>query len=297
MDNQRINIWELKLLDLTMGNALINTKYGANCMQAVEQDGVSVVEHLVHSEHLTLLPDGNTATGLHFALNTVPLQKEAHKFLHKVCENLENVQGDERDVILFSVCYGPAENGKISMNFGPLNNAGGERRLNVAVTRARQEMVVFSSMTSADIDLEKSNALGVQGLKNFLYYAENGTLPEEPEIARMEIVNPLAEHLAADLRKAGYQVDTNVGKSDFRVDVAVLDIKHPGTYKLGILFDGRGYYRIPMTRDRELVQPMVLEHLGWNLAKVWQEEYFRHPEDVTRTIVELLKKEHLYSQK
>ena len=212
-------------------------------------------------------------------------------------KNLENVQGDERDVILFSVCYGPAENGKISMNFGPLNNAGGERRLNVAVTRARQEMVVFSSMTSADIDLEKSNALGVQGLKNFLYYAENGTLPEEPEIARMEIVNPLAEHLAADLRKAGYQVDTNVGKSDFRVDVAVLDIKHPGTYKLGILFDGRGYYRIPMTRDRELVQPMVLEHLGWNLAKVWQEEYFRHPEDVTRTIVELLKKEHLYSQK
>ena len=129
----------------------------------------------------------------------------------------------------------------------------------------------------------------MQGLKNFLYYAENGTLPEEPEIARMEIVNPLAEHLAADLRKAGYQVDTNVGKSDFRVDVAVLDIKHPGTYKLGILFDGRGYYRIPMTRDRELVQPMVLEHLGWNLAKVWQEEYFRHPEDVTRTIVELLK--------
>ena len=81
------------------------------------------------------------------------------------------------------------------------------------------------------------------------------------------------------------------------MDVAVLDIKHPGTYKLGILFDGRDYYRIPMTRDRELVQPMVLEHLGWNLAKVWQEEYFRHPEDVTRTIVELLKKEHLYSQK
>ena len=118
MDNQRINIWERKLLDLTMGNALINTKYGANCMQAVEQDGVSVVEHLMHSEYLTLLPDGNTATGLHFALNTVPLQKEAHKFLHKVCENLENVQGDERDVILFSVCYGPAENGKISMKIG-----------------------------------------------------------------------------------------------------------------------------------------------------------------------------------
>lgn len=204
-------------------------------------------------------------------------------------KNLENVQGDERDVILFSVCYGPAEDGKISMNFGPLNNTGGERRLNVAVTRARQEMVVFSSMTSADIDLDKSQALGVEGLKNFLYYAEQGQLPEEPEEARTAIDNPLAEQLATELRKAGYQVDTNVGKSDFRVDVAVLDIKHPGTYKLGILFDGRGYYRTPMTRDREVVQPKVLEGLGWKLAKVWQEDYFRHKEEVTNSIVELLK--------
>lgn len=205
-------------------------------------------------------------------------------------KNLENVQGDERDVILFSVCYGPSEDGKISMNFGPLNNAGGERRLNVAVTRARQEMVVFSSMTSEDIDLEKSNALGVQGLKNFLYYAEHGQLPEEVEAPCSTTVHPLAEHLAADLRKAGYQVDVNVGRSDFRVDVAVLDTNRPGTYRLGLLFDGRGYYRTPMTRDRELVQPAVLEHLGWNLAKVWQEDYFRHPEEVTKQILEMLKK-------
>ena len=205
-------------------------------------------------------------------------------------KNLENVQGDERDVILFSVCYGPSEDGKISMNFGPLNNAGGERRLNVAVTRARQEMVVFSSMTSEDIDLEKSNALGVQGLKNFLYYAERGQLPEEVEAPCSTTVNPLAEHLAADLRHAGYQVDVNVGRSDFRVDVAVLDTNRPGTYRLGLLFDGRGYHRTPMTRDRELVQPAVLEHLGWNLAKVWQEDYFRHPEEVTKQILEMLKK-------
>lgn len=163
------------------------------------------------------------------------------------------MQGDERDVILFSVCYGPSEDGKISMNFGPLNNAGGERRLNVAVTRACQEMVVFSSMTSEDIDLEKSNALGVQGLKNFLYYAEHGQLPEDAETPCTATVNPLADHLAADLRKAGYQVDVNVGRSDFRVDVAVLDTNRPGTYRLGLLFDGRDYYRTPMMRDRELV--------------------------------------------
>ncbi|MCI7337377.1 MAG: hypothetical protein MSH41_02070 [Bacteroidales bacterium] len=95
--------------------------------------------------------------------------------------------------------------------------------------------------------------------------------------------------MAADLRYAGYQVDVNVG-SDFRVDVAVLDTNRPGTYRLGLLFDGRGYYRTPMTCDRELVQPAVLEHLGWNLAKVWQEDYFRHPEEVTKQILEMLKK-------
>jgi superfamily I DNA and/or RNA helicase len=101
-------------------------------------------------------------------------------------KNLENVQGDERDVILFSVCYGPQDDGKISTNFGPLNKAGGERRLNVAVTRARQEMLVFSSMHSEDIDLEKSNALGVEGLKNFLYYAENGVLPVDETTAQTQ---------------------------------------------------------------------------------------------------------------
>ena len=88
MDNQRINIWERKLLDLTLGNALISTKYGANCMLAVEQDSTSVVDHLMHSERLSLLPEENTATGLHFALNKENLQKEAHKFLNKACENL-----------------------------------------------------------------------------------------------------------------------------------------------------------------------------------------------------------------
>ena len=95
MDNQRINIWERKLLDLTLGNALISTKYGANCMLAVEQDSTSVVDHLMHSERLSLLPEENTATGLHFALNKENLQKAAHKFLNKACENL-NETGSEQ---------------------------------------------------------------------------------------------------------------------------------------------------------------------------------------------------------
>jgi len=203
-------------------------------------------------------------------------------------KNLENVQGDERDVILFSVCYGPAEDGKISMNFGPLNNAGGERRLNVAVTRARQQMIVFSSMHSEDIDLDKSNTLGVEGLKNFLYYAENGELPEEKTIQQHQPKNQLAESLAKDLRKLGYQVETNVGHSAFRVDVAVMDTKHPDRYMLGILFDGKQYHQTPCVRDREIVQPTILEGLGWRILRVWQEDYFRHPKEVLSQITKYI---------
>lgn len=84
-------------------------------------------------------------------------------------------------------------------------------------------------------------------------------------------------------------MDKMVGKSDFRVDLAVLDPKQPNTYKLGILFDGDGYYRTPMVRDREYIQPRVLEHLGWRIIRVWQEDYFRHPQEVTNRIIELLK--------
>ena len=207
-------------------------------------------------------------------------------------KNLENVQGDERDVILFSVCYGPQDDGKISTNFGPLNKAGGERRLNVAVTRARQEMLVFSSMHSEDIDLEKSSALGVEGLKNFLYYAENGVLPVDETTAQQQaeqMSNPMAERIAEALRREGYPCDTAVGRSDLRVDVAVLDRRRPGRYLLGIVLDGRGYYRLPMMRDREIVQPKVLQGLGWNLMRVWQEDFFRQPEVVIRQIIEKIK--------
>lgn len=207
-------------------------------------------------------------------------------------KNLENVQGDERDVILFSVCYGWQEDGKISMNFGPLNNTGGERRLNVATTRARQEMVVFSNMHSDDIDLEKSNTLGVEGLKNFLYYAENGILPanqDEENKTQETTTNPIAIDIAQALRKEGYQCDLSVGRSKFRIDVAVLDKKHIGKYKLGILIDGRNYYDTPMVRDRELVQPVVLKGLGWQLIRIWQPDYFRNPNETIQSVLGVLR--------
>ena len=206
-------------------------------------------------------------------------------------KNLENVQGDERDIILFSVGYGPDKNGNVSMNFGPLNISGGERRLNVAVSRARQRMKVYSSMHAEQIDLSRTQALGVVGLKNFLYFAEHG---QQPGYASQQaetgiIVGGLPELIASELRSRGYQVDTYVGRSSFRVDLAIVDPRNLDRYCLGVLCDGKNYYATPTTRDREVVQPSVLRGLGWQIMRVWSVDWLNNPEAVIDQIVETLK--------
>ncbi|MDE7345539.1 MAG: DUF4011 domain-containing protein [Muribaculaceae bacterium] len=203
-------------------------------------------------------------------------------------KNLENVQGDERDVILFSIGYGPDKEGKISMNFGPLNNAGGERRLNVAVSRARQEMYVFSSLKSTDIDLRRSKAKGVEGLKHFLEYAETRTLPTSSQTKSAHRSSIIAEAIASELRKRGYSATTNVGRSKFRVDVAIEHQNKPGIFGLGILLDGKTYVETHTTRDREVVQPAVLQGLGWKVMRVWSVDWYRNKQRVIERIIEKL---------
>ncbi|MDE6548769.1 MAG: DUF4011 domain-containing protein [Muribaculaceae bacterium] len=203
-------------------------------------------------------------------------------------KNLENVQGDERDVILFSIGYGPDKDGKVSMNFGPLNNAGGERRLNVAVSRARQEMYVFSTLKSADIDLRRSKAKGVEGLKHFLEYAETKTLPTLSQAKTDHSHSVIAEEIASELRKHGFQAITNVGRSKFRVDVAIEKNGSPGRFSLGILLDGHNYRDTNTTRDREVVQPSVLRGLNWKVMRVWSVDWFRNKERVVNRIIEKL---------
>lgn len=203
-------------------------------------------------------------------------------------KNLENVQGDERDVILFSIGYGPDKDGKVSMNFGPLNNSGGERRLNVAVSRARQEMYVFSTLKSSDIDLRRSKARGVEGLKHFLHYAETQKLPTSPQTSLSHRSSPIASEIAEELEKRGYASTINVGRSKFRVDVAVESQKQPGTYALGILLDGESYRDTPTTRDREMVQPSVMESLNWSVMRVWSVDWLRNKDRVIDRIVEKL---------
>ncbi len=191
-------------------------------------------------------------------------------------KNLENVQGDERDVILFSIGYGPDENGKVYMNFGPLNRDGGWRRLNVAVTRARQEMVVFATLRPEQIDLSRSSAQGVSALKAFLEYADTQKLPQNADAAKKPSAqqNGVAESICAYLAENGYATQRNVGRSEYRIDIGVVDPQRPGQYILGILLDGASYGTAKTTRDREIAQISVLEGLGWQITRVWTMDWW-----------------------
>ncbi|WP_227006388.1 DUF3320 domain-containing protein [Rufibacter latericius] len=201
-------------------------------------------------------------------------------------KNLENVQGDERDVILFSVGYGPDKDGKVSLNFGPINREGGWRRLNVAVSRARYEMKVFSTLRADQIDITRTASEGVAGLKAFLAYAEKGksALPGRSVMTSTNEVS-FENTLAEEIRKHGYEVHTGIGCSDYKIDMGVVNPASPDEYILGILCDGHNYASTKTSRDREIVQADVLRLLGWNIYKVWSIEWWENPQ---RTVNEIL---------
>ena len=204
-------------------------------------------------------------------------------------KNLENVQGDERDIILFSIGYGPDKDGNVSMNFGPLNNEGGERRLNVAVSRARTEMMVFSALRSSQIDLRRSKAKGVEGLKHFLEYAEQQVLvlPSNTNSETKDTV--MAEQIAEALRKKSYVAHTNIGRSNFKVDVAISEDANSSNYCLGLLLDGENYHKTQTTRDREIVQPSVLKSLNWRIMRIWSVDWITNPNRVISRIEKFIK--------
>ncbi len=204
-------------------------------------------------------------------------------------KNLENVQGDERDCILFSVGYGPDQEGNVSLNFGPLNQDGGWRRLNVAVSRARQEMLVFSVLQPEQIDLSRTRSDGVAGLKAFLQFAKNGksSLPLK-EGQRSIVPDALADIVAQALRKHGYIVHTHIGCSAYQIDIGVVHPEHPERYLLGILFDGRQYQQAGTSRDRNLLQVSVLISLGWRIHRVWSLDWWENPEKEIEKIKEAI---------
>ncbi|MBI1381113.1 MAG: DUF3320 domain-containing protein [Planctomycetaceae bacterium] len=198
-------------------------------------------------------------------------------------KNLENVQGDERDTILFSIGYGPDADGRVAMNFGPLNQSGGERRLNVAITRARRQVVVFASLGGEAIDLARTRARGVADLKSFLEYAERGPAvleAEERAGSAPQRPGPLEQDIAARLAQRGHAVDLDVGAGSYRIDLGVRDPDEPGRYLLGIECDGRHYASATSARDRDRLRAEVLRGLGWKLARVWSPEYLEQRDAV-----------------
>lgn len=208
-------------------------------------------------------------------------------------KNLENVQGDERDVILFSICYGPDAAGKVSLNFGPLTRAGGERRLNVAITRARQEMVVFSTLRADQIDPNRRKANGVRDLKYFLDFAERGpvALTAATSVSGEASAESEFERLVADrLRREGYEVHHQIGCSGYRIDLAIVDPKAPGRYLAGIECDGATYHRAQTARDRDKLRQAVLEGLGWKLHRIWSTDWWHDPEKQIRHLIDSLTK-------
>lgn len=195
-----------------------------------------------------------------------------------VVKNLETVQGDERDVILLGICYGPTTPGAgtMSMNFGPLNRDGGERRLNVALTRSKQEMVVFTSFDPSLIDLNRTSARAVRDLKHFLEFAERGprALAEAVQGSVGGFDSPFEEAVARRLREKGWEIVPQVGVSRFRIDIGIVHPDRPGDFLVGVECDGASYHRSATARDRDKVRAAVLEGLGWKLLRVWSTDWF-----------------------
>ncbi len=203
-------------------------------------------------------------------------------------KNLETIQGDERDVILISVGYGFDNERKMSLNFGPLNQDGGERRLNVLITRARQKCIVFSNFKASSMKLTANPPHGVRALREFLEYAENLTMGAHTQDEHTAA--PFEDAIASFLEENGYVVDKQIGCAGFRVDLAIVDEENPGKYILGITTDGKMYASSKVARDRDRLREQVLEGLGWKLYHLWSTDWYRNRDLGRKKLLEFIEK-------
>lgn len=199
-------------------------------------------------------------------------------------KNLENIQGDERDVIMISVGYARNVQGYLAMRFGPLGSQGGERRLNVLISRAKRRCEVFASITDEDIDIERAKGVGVLAFKLFLQYARTGRLSMSTPSGRpMDSV--FEEQVAAALQAKGYQVHPQVGIAGFFIDLAIADPDMPGRYLLGIECDGSAYHSSRSARERDRLRQAVLEDHGWIIHRIWSTDWFQRPEEQLQKVI------------
>jgi very-short-patch-repair endonuclease len=204
-------------------------------------------------------------------------------------KNLENVQGDERDTIIFSVAVAPDAAGRGVSTISSLNKDGGYRRLNVAITRARREMVVFATLRPDQIDLSRSRSRGVRDFKHFLEFAERGPKAFAEAHAPGEGTDsPFEDAVKAALERCGWEIHTQIGVSGFRVDLGVVDPDRPGRYLAGVECDGATYHRSATARDRDRLRQTVLEGLGWTIRRVWSTEWWQDADGAASRLHERL---------
>lgn len=218
-------------------------------------------------------------------------------------KNLENVQGDERDIIIFSIGYAKNELGRVIANFGPLSLDGGENRLNVAITRAKEKIYVVTSIEPEELSVDSTKNAGPKIFKNYLKYVRavsNGNELEtkilleqarvQPEvIVKQEKLTGIEEELKAELEKLGYKVETNLGNTDYKISVAVYD-KKLDRYLLGIECDYSAYESSPSVMERDVFRPSFLKSRGWNIMRVWSRDYWLHKSKVLGSIVKEIEK-------
>lgn len=194
-------------------------------------------------------------------------------------KNLENVQGDERDTIIFSICYAKDINGRMYMRFGPLGNRGGERRLNVAVTRAKYNIKLVGSILPADIDLSRTNSEGIKMLRSYIEFAINGAPALNPVDKTMDsaIENDDFCDIVADFIIAnGYKIKRNVGCSSYKIDIAIISPQNENKYIAGIECDGYSYIQAKSARDRDNLRHSVLSDMGWKMYRIWSSAWIKN---------------------
>src|SRR5207248_6808036 len=181
------------------------------------------------------------------------------------------------------------ESGKVAMRFGPLNLQGGERRLNVAVTRAKERVLVVSSITAADVDLSRTQAEGARLLKAYLDFAQNGAAAlaaAVTEADRRDYDSPFEQAVAEELERHGLTLHRQVGCGGFRIDLAVLDLAAPGRYVLGVECDGAAYHSAATARARDRLRQAVLEGLGRRVCRVWSTDWARDKAGQVRRVLD-----------
>ncbi|OPX96723.1 MAG: hypothetical protein A4E59_01022 [Syntrophorhabdus sp. PtaB.Bin027] len=193
-------------------------------------------------------------------------------------KNLETIQGDERDVIFLSVGYGKDINGHLYQNFGPLNQEGGERRLNVLMTRARERCVVFSNFTYRDMKITETTGAGIRIFKDFLQFAETGDISSS-SIPSGDSESPFEDAVYEYLVSNNHEVHKQIGCAGFRIDMAVVDPSQPGRYLIGIECDGAQYHSSKVARDRDRLRQQILNGLGWDIYRVWSTDWYRNPDE------------------